>query len=67
MENLITTAEAARILGKSVSTVCRDAQLGYLPVHQKLPGQRGAYLFDRAAIQAHADRKRADQATGISA
>lgn len=52
-------AETARILGKSRATVKRWAADGTIPAG-KLPGKTGAYLFDRAAIQAlAAERVRA--------
>lgn len=57
MENLITSAEAAQILGKGVSSVNRDAQLGYLPYALKLPGKTGAYLFERVVVEAKAQTR----------
>jgi hypothetical protein len=63
MENLITSSEVAKLLGKSVSAVNRDAQLGYLPVAYKVPGKTGSYLFDRAAVEAKAAQRRADKAS----
>lgn len=57
MTDLITSAEAAQILGKGVSAVNRDAQLGYIPIAKKLPGKTGAYLFEREAIEAKAQAK----------
>ena len=49
---LITTAEAAERLGRSVPTVNRWARTGIIqPVH-KLPGIRGPYLFDPEDIDA---------------
>ena len=62
MPNLITSAQAGRILGKTVSAVNRDAQLGYLPFVLKLPGKTGAYLFDRDLVEAKA-AKRDEQAS----
>lgn len=52
MQETITTAEAAQILGKSVATVNRLVALGRLTPARKLPGKTGAYLFDRAAVEA---------------
>jgi excisionase family DNA binding protein len=48
---LLTTNEAARILGKSVSTVLRMADSGELPHARKMPGLRGGYLFDKAVVE----------------
>lgn len=55
LPDLITTAEVAEILGKSVPTVNRWAAEGRLQPAQKLPGQRGAYLFRRADVEALMD------------
>ena len=49
--DLIPTAEVARILGVRVSTVSRRVARGDLDYAMKLPGETGAYLFDRAAIE----------------
>lgn len=48
---LITAAQAARILGVDSKTIRRRALAGLLPVAIKLPGFTGAYLFDRAAVE----------------
>lgn len=50
--DLITTSEAAQLLGCDVRTVHRMVQRGDLTPAQKFPGYKGAYLFDRAAVQA---------------
>lgn len=52
--DLITTAQAADLLGVTVAWVNKLAASGRLPVAQKLPGRTGAYLFDRAAVESHA-------------
>jgi hypothetical protein len=49
---LIPTAEAARMLNESVRQVNRRVQRGELEAASKLPGLRGARLFDRAVIAA---------------
>lgn len=54
---LITTAELAALRGVSTRTIIRQAERGDLPVAAKAPGIRGAYLFDRAAVEALATRK----------
>lgn len=51
--DLVTTAEALAILRKSSpSTVTRLVQAGKLVPAQKLPGLRGAFLFNRADVEA---------------
>lgn len=47
----ITTAETAKILGVSVRTVHRRADAGEIPHELKMPGPRGAYVFDEAVIR----------------
>lgn len=50
---LISTAEALTVLKrKSPSTITRLVQTGRLTPAAKLPGIRGAYLFNRADIEA---------------
>lgn len=49
---LIGTAEAARILGKSHRTVHRLVESGALkPVMTAPGGFRGAFLFDRSEVE----------------
>jgi len=48
--NLLTTAQAAERLGKSVRTVHRMASDGRLPHVAKLEGDRGSWLFDQAVV-----------------
>lgn len=47
----MTSAEVARLFRISRSEVQRRASAGELPVLDKAPGIRGAYLFDRTAIE----------------
>lgn len=65
--DLISTAEAAAILGTTVSTVNRRAIAGQIPVAQQLPGMTGARLFRRSVVTRLAERlaveKRAELAT----
>jgi predicted DNA-binding transcriptional regulator AlpA len=49
--DLIGSREVAQILGISVPTVNRRAGAGELPAVHKIPGRRGAYVFDRATIE----------------
>lgn len=49
-DELITTAEAAPILGYTVAWVNKLASSGRLPVARKLPGRTGAYLFRRGEL-----------------
>ena len=50
---IIGTAEVATLLGWSLARVKEEAKAGRLPIHAKMPGLTGAYLFDRDAIIAH--------------
>lgn len=54
---LLTTMQVAKRLGKSRRTVHRMASTGHLPVAHKLPHERGAYLFDAAAIDRMAAKR----------
>lgn len=49
---IIGTAEAADLLGWSIAKVKREAKTGRIPVHSKLPGRTGAYLFQRSDLEA---------------
>lgn len=49
--DLIPTADVARMLGLHVATVVRRVQAGEIPYAMKLPGETGAYLFDRKDIE----------------
>lgn len=51
--DLMTTAEVAERLGVSVSTVTRMAQAARLTPAYKSPAKRGAYVFDRAVVEAY--------------
>jgi hypothetical protein len=51
-EPLITTAQAAEVSGKSLRTIIRLVEKGKLNPAQKLPGLRGAFLFDAGDIEA---------------
>lgn len=55
---LITTSEAAVLLGVDATTVQRRARRGILPGH-KMPGRTGAYVFDRATIEGLAEMEAA--------
>lgn len=58
--HLVTTAEALAILRRSSpSTVTRLVQAGKLSPAQKLPGLRGAYLFDKADVERLAAKRSA--------
>jgi excisionase family DNA binding protein len=46
----MTATEVATVLGLPRRTIQRQAKAGDLPTIGKLPGSRGAYLFDRDAI-----------------
>lgn len=51
-DDLLTSPQAAAILGISARTVQRKADAGEIRVAQKLPGPNGAYLYRRADIEA---------------
>ena len=55
--DLLTTAEVAVLLGVSPREVARRVSTGSLEAMAKLPGVRGAYVFERAAIEALAGEK----------
>jgi hypothetical protein len=48
----VGTKDAALILGRSVRTVIRQAHDGRLPYLTKVDGERGAFVFNRATIEA---------------
>ena len=52
--DLITTADVARMLDKTVSTVNRMVARGELVPAVKAPGKRGAHLFRRGDIENYA-------------
>ena len=56
--DLVGTKDAAIILGVSTRTVKRYARLGdeLVPI-AKMPGERGAYVFHRAQVEALAARR----------
>ena len=47
----ITTREASVILDKSVRATIRLVETGKLTPIRKLPGIRGAFIFDRADVE----------------
>lgn len=57
---LLTTTEVAGILRVSAKTVTRWADSGRLTFAQKLPGERGAYLFDPEVVNHLAVERRAE-------
>lgn len=50
--DLLTTRDVAEALGVSTREVARRVETGALEPAVKLPGLRGAFLFDRDVIQA---------------
>lgn len=50
--DLLSTAEVAEMLGILPRSVAQRVQRGTLMPALKLPGQTGAYLFDRDEIEA---------------
>ena len=60
MKNLIGTTEATEILGFATpSTLARWVQTGKITPIGRL-GRRGAYVFDRAQIEAYRDNPALD-------
>lgn len=59
--DLVTTAEAAEMLGRSVAYVTRlattPADRPQLPTYAKAPGKRGARMFRRADVERFAARR----------
>lgn len=56
--DIITTAEAAHRLGLPVRTLTRWARVGRIEPAAKLPGLRGAYLFDAAEVERVASERK---------
>jgi excisionase family DNA binding protein len=56
---LIGAAEAAEMLGVSKDTLVRMVARGDVPMVQKLDGQKGAYIFERAEIERLANEQAA--------
>lgn len=61
-DDLISTTQAAEILGRPVATINRWAARGYLPVEVQAPGTRGARLYRRADVLALVTPDRSDAA-----
>lgn len=53
---LVSTAQAAAILNRHVRSVHRLIATGALVPAVKIPGKTGAYLFNRADVEALAGR-----------
>lgn len=62
-EGLLTSVEAADRIGVGVRTVIRLANSGELQPKRKLPGGRGAFLFDPADVDRLAEERRQTPAT----
>lgn len=50
--DLVSSSDAAAVLGVSIPTVNRWARSGKLQPAHKVPGIRGAYLFHRRVVEA---------------
>jgi len=51
-DDLVTSSEAAAIIGRTSRTITRMALAGSLPVAHRLPGPNGALLFRRSDVDA---------------
>jgi excisionase family DNA binding protein len=49
--DLMTTAQVCDVLKRDHRTIRRMIEAGRIAVVQKLPGERGAYLFDPGEIR----------------
>jgi hypothetical protein len=61
--HLVTTAEAVEMLGRPLRTVHNWVNTGRLTPAGKLPGLRGAYLFNRCDVEALAAAEAAEVAS----
>lgn len=59
---LLTTAQAAKRLRVHIATVARMVADGRLEAEVKVPGKRGAYLFDPSTIDAFKQKLLDDEA-----
>lgn len=50
-DDIIGSRQAAELMGMSVSHFTRNVRAGNIEPAHKLPGLRGAYMFDRALIE----------------
>ena len=58
VRRLLSTAQVAKMLGKSTRTIHRMADSGELPYVEKLEGLTGAYVFDPSVIELIARQQR---------
>jgi excisionase family DNA binding protein len=49
--DLLSSGEVAEMLGVTARQVQRLAQKGQLPFVVKMPGESGAYLFERGVVE----------------
>lgn len=56
ISDLLTTQQAAEVLGISRRTLTRWVEDGKVPVAHRLPGETGAFLFDPKEIARHATK-----------
>ena len=59
---VLSTAQVAKLLGKSVRTIQRAAESGEIPAI-KLDGLTGSYVFDRQVIEFVVKQQTRDMAT----
>jgi hypothetical protein len=51
-DNLVTAREAMRIFDKDRGTIIRWGREGRIKIAYQMPGGNGAFLYDRASVEA---------------
>lgn len=62
----LSASEAADVIGQSKATVKRLAKAGTIPIAFKVGGDRGAYVFHRADVEAYAASRRAELVAAVA-
>lgn len=66
-DDLLSTTEAAEVIGTERSNVTRMVQAGRLTPTHKLPGSTGAFVFLRSEVERARDDYQARQTKAASA
>ena len=56
-QRLLSTAQVADLLGRSIRTIQRMAEAGEIRA-EKMPGLTGGYVFDAAAVDDYIEQQR---------